>query len=177
SCYKKRNVRVTFLLPFQVLNDTHVNGQVTPEVAVCAAVPAAELNNFILGVLFEDNTDESKIYLLLLFQKQNFIWHTKEPSGHSGGILMGIDMDIYDIGAIDEGDFYCMSLFNLCLEGIATEWDNKYPLSTVTTWALAYDNAGDPAKEEEQDGLSILQYADDTILDTNALSEWMEWKL
>ncbi|KAL5651156.1 hypothetical protein ACJX0J_036614, partial [Zea mays] len=25
-----------------------------------------------------------------------------------GGILMGIDMDIYDIGSIDERDFYCM---------------------------------------------------------------------
>ncbi|KAL5673586.1 hypothetical protein ACJX0J_017892, partial [Zea mays] len=81
-------------------------------------------------------------------KRSNFIWHTKEPSGHSGGILMGIDMDIYDIGAIDEGDFY--TIFK-------------------NTWASAYDNAG--GSVEEQDGLSILQYADDTLNN----SDWKIW--
>ncbi|KAL5675545.1 hypothetical protein ACJX0J_011676 [Zea mays] len=80
-------------------------------------------------------------------KRSNFIWHTKEPSGHSGGILMGIDMDIYDIGAIDEGDFY--TIFK-------------------NTWASAYDNAGG---SEEQDDLSILQYADDTLNN----SDWKIW--
>lgn len=51
---------------------------------------------------------------------RNFIWHTKEPSGHSGGILMGIDMDIYDIGAIDEGDFYVK--FILCNKNDCFKW-------------------------------------------------------
>jgi hypothetical protein len=37
---------------------------------------------------------------------ENFLWHCKEPVGHAGGILMGIDLDVFDIGAIDEGDFY-----------------------------------------------------------------------
>jgi hypothetical protein len=37
---------------------------------------------------------------------ENFIWHCKEPRGRSGGMLLGIDLDIYDIGAIDEGNYY-----------------------------------------------------------------------
>jgi hypothetical protein len=37
---------------------------------------------------------------------RNFLWHFKEPKGHSGGILLGIDLDSFDIGAIDEGDLY-----------------------------------------------------------------------
>ncbi|KAL5649259.1 hypothetical protein ACJX0J_040068, partial [Zea mays] len=83
----------------------------------------------------------SKIYLLLLFQKQ------LRDRLQNRGILMGIDIDIYDIGAIDEGDFY--TIFK-------------------TTWASAYDNAGG---SEEQDGLSILQYADDTLNN----SDWKIW--
>jgi hypothetical protein len=43
---------------------------------------------------------------------KNFIWHCKEPNGRSGGILLGIDLDVYDIGAIDEGDYYVK--FHLC---------------------------------------------------------------
>jgi hypothetical protein len=37
---------------------------------------------------------------------RNFLWHCKEPRGRSGVILLGIDLDTFDIGAIDEGDFY-----------------------------------------------------------------------
>jgi hypothetical protein len=37
---------------------------------------------------------------------RNFLWHCKEPRDRSGGILLGIDLDTFDIGAIDEGDFY-----------------------------------------------------------------------
>jgi hypothetical protein len=28
------------------------------------------------------------------------------PHGRSGGILLGVDLSVFDIGAIDEGDFY-----------------------------------------------------------------------
>jgi hypothetical protein len=28
------------------------------------------------------------------------------PHGRSGGILLGVDLSIFDIGAIDDGDFY-----------------------------------------------------------------------
>jgi exonuclease III len=36
----------------------------------------------------------------------NFIWHTMAPHGRSGGILLGVDLSVFDIGAIDEGVFY-----------------------------------------------------------------------
>jgi hypothetical protein len=35
-----------------------------------------------------------------------FIWHSKAPEGRSGGILLGDDLEVFDIGAIDEGDIY-----------------------------------------------------------------------
>jgi hypothetical protein len=34
------------------------------------------------------------------------LWHSKEPQGRSGGILVGIDLDVFDVGAIDEGDYH-----------------------------------------------------------------------
>jgi hypothetical protein len=37
---------------------------------------------------------------------ENYIWHVKEPVCHSRGILLGVNLDVYDIGGIDEGDFY-----------------------------------------------------------------------
>ena len=37
---------------------------------------------------------------------KNFLWHVKESNGSSGGILMGIDIRVFDIGAIEEGDFF-----------------------------------------------------------------------
>ncbi|KAL5667394.1 hypothetical protein ACJX0J_019615, partial [Zea mays] len=45
--------------------------------------------------------------LLIKADKRNLmnLW-TQTPVGHAGGILMGIDLDVFDIGAIDEGDFY-----------------------------------------------------------------------
>jgi exonuclease III len=37
---------------------------------------------------------------------KEYIWHCMAPHGRSGGILLAIDLMVYDIGAIDEGDFY-----------------------------------------------------------------------
>ena len=36
----------------------------------------------------------------------DFIWHTMAPHGRSRGMLLGVDLSVFDIGAIDEGDFY-----------------------------------------------------------------------
>jgi len=36
----------------------------------------------------------------------DFLWHTMAPHGRSGGILLGVDMNVFDIGAIVEGDYY-----------------------------------------------------------------------
>jgi hypothetical protein len=51
---------------------------------------------------------------------QNFIWHCKEPRGRLGGILLGIDLDVYDIGVIDEEDFYVK--FHLCTKEDSFKW-------------------------------------------------------
>jgi len=37
---------------------------------------------------------------------RNFLWHWTEPHGRSGGILLGVDVDVLDIGSIEEGDFF-----------------------------------------------------------------------
>ena len=36
----------------------------------------------------------------------------KEPKGLSGGILLGIDLEVFDIGAVYEGDYYVK--FHFC---------------------------------------------------------------
>ena len=42
---------------------------------------------------------------------RNFLWHWTEPHGRSGGILLGVDVDVLDIGSIEEGDFFCQIPF------------------------------------------------------------------
>jgi hypothetical protein len=66
----------------------------------------------------------------------DFFWHCKDPQVQSGGILVGDDLDVFDIGSIDKGDFYVK--FHLC---------NK---DTYFKWALVavYAPAQDPQKEQ-----------------------------
>ena len=42
-------------------------------------------------------------FLKNLCAGRDFLWHIKAPRGRSGGILMGIDLSVFDIGAISEG--------------------------------------------------------------------------
>lgn len=37
---------------------------------------------------------------------RDYIRHIMAPHGRSGGILLGVDLNYFDIGATDEGDFY-----------------------------------------------------------------------
>jgi hypothetical protein len=39
-------------------------------------------------------------------QKLKILNHCMAPHGRSGGILLGVDLSVFDIGAIAEGDFY-----------------------------------------------------------------------
>lgn len=59
-------------------------------------------------------------FLKNLCAGRDFLWHCKEPRGRSGGILLGIDLSVYDIGAIDEGDFYVK--FHLCNKSDSFKW-------------------------------------------------------
>jgi hypothetical protein len=51
-------------------------------------------------------------FIKTLFSGKNFLWLVEEPKGLSGGILLGIDLEVFDIGAVYEGDYYVK--FHLC---------------------------------------------------------------
>jgi hypothetical protein len=36
----------------------------------------------------------------------NFVWHWTTPHGRSGGILLGVNLDVLDVGTIDDGDLF-----------------------------------------------------------------------
>jgi hypothetical protein len=42
---------------------------------------------------------------------RNFVWHWTAPHGRSDGILLGVNIDVLDVGSIDDGDFFVK--FNL----------------------------------------------------------------
>jgi hypothetical protein len=48
-------------------------------------------------------------FLKNLCAGRDYLWHTMAPKGRSGGILLGVDLQVVDIGAIDEGDYYAIS--------------------------------------------------------------------
>ena len=35
-----------------------------------------------------------------------FLWHWIEPHGRSGGILLGINLDVLEIGGIEDEDYF-----------------------------------------------------------------------
>jgi hypothetical protein len=38
--------------------------------------------------------------------ERNFVWHWTAPHGRSGGLLLGVNLDVLDVGSIDDGDFF-----------------------------------------------------------------------
>jgi hypothetical protein len=36
---------------------------------------------------------------------KHFVWHWTTPRGRSGGILLGVNIDLLDVGSIEDGDF------------------------------------------------------------------------
>jgi hypothetical protein len=57
-------------------------------------------------------SDFSLRFLKNLCVGREYLWHSKAPRGRSGGMLLGVDLQIFDIGAIEEGDFFIK--FKLC---------------------------------------------------------------
>ena len=37
---------------------------------------------------------------------KEFLWHTKPPRGRSGGMLVGINLGTFDVGEIEEGEYF-----------------------------------------------------------------------
>jgi exonuclease III len=61
--------------------------------------------NFI--ALFETSRESFPDHVLKnLCAGRDFLWHAMAPHGRSGGILLGVDLSVFDIGAINEGNFY-----------------------------------------------------------------------
>jgi len=51
--------------------------------------------------------DFSKAVLNNICGEQEYIWHRIKPHGRSSrGILLGINLEVFDIGSFDEGGFY-----------------------------------------------------------------------
>jgi hypothetical protein len=51
-------------------------------------------------------------FLKKLCAGKEYLWYTRAPKGRSGGILVGVDLQVLDIGAIYERDFFVK--FRLC---------------------------------------------------------------
>jgi hypothetical protein len=51
---------------------------------------------------------------------RDFLWHSKAPHGRSSGMLLGVDQQLFDIGSIDEGEFYIK--FQLCNKSYGFKW-------------------------------------------------------
>jgi hypothetical protein len=52
--------------------------------------------------------------------ERDYLWHSKALVGRSGGMLLGIDLQSFDIGAIDEGEYYIK--FHLCNKSDDYKW-------------------------------------------------------
>jgi hypothetical protein len=74
--------------------------------------------NFI--ALSETGSDFGPRFFKNLCAGRDYLWHSEAPVGRSRGMLLGIDLQIYDIGAIDEGEFYVE--FHLCNKADNYKW-------------------------------------------------------
>jgi exonuclease III len=59
-------------------------------------------------------------FLKNLCAGRDYLWHSISHVGRSGGMLLGIDLQFFDIGAIDEGQFYIK--FHLCNKADHYKW-------------------------------------------------------
>jgi hypothetical protein len=48
---------------------------------------------------------------------RDFLWHCMAPHGRSRGIILGVNLDVFDIGSISEGDFYVKFLLRKKKDG------------------------------------------------------------
>jgi hypothetical protein len=71
-------------------------------------------------------------FLKNLCAGRNYLWHSKAPNGQSGGILLVVDLQYFDIGAIEEGNYYVK--FRLCNKSDHFKW------ALVVVYGLAQDD-------------------------------------
>jgi hypothetical protein len=51
---------------------------------------------------------------------RGFLWHCKAPHGQSGGMLLGVDLQFFDIGLVEEGEHFFK--FRLCNKSNSFKW-------------------------------------------------------
>jgi hypothetical protein len=59
-------------------------------------------------------------FLINLCAGRDYLWHSKPPRGRSAGMLLGVDLQHFDIGSIEEGDFYMK--FKICNKVYEFKW-------------------------------------------------------
>jgi hypothetical protein len=75
--------------------------------------------NFI-AISETGRSDFTPRFLKNLCSGRDYLWHCKPPNGRSGGMLLGVDLQCFDIGSIDEGDHYIK--FHLSNKGDEFKW-------------------------------------------------------
>jgi hypothetical protein len=81
-------------------------------------------------------------FLKKLCAGRDYLWHSMAPKGRYGEMLLGIDLQVFDIGAIDEGEYYVK--FHLCNKSDSFKW----------VLAVVYGPAQDEHKEKFIAGIS-----------------------
>ena len=71
---------------------------------ICYLVKEQHLD--FVAILETGKKDFSVACLNHLCGGRGFLWHFSPSQGRSGGILLGVDSWVFDIGSIDAGDFY-----------------------------------------------------------------------
>jgi hypothetical protein len=71
-----------------------------------------ENNLYFIAISETGRSDFMPRTLKNLCGGRDFLWHIKAAHGRSGGMLLGVDQQSFDIGSIDEGEFFIK--FKLC---------------------------------------------------------------
>jgi hypothetical protein len=71
-----------------------------------------ENNLNIIDISETGRSDFSPRFLKKLCSGRDYLWYSKAPRSRSGGMLLWVDLQTFDIRAIDKGDFYIK--FHLC---------------------------------------------------------------
>jgi hypothetical protein len=65
-----------------------------------------EQNLAFIALLETGKKDFPQVALNNFSGGRNFVWHWTTPHGRSSGILLGVNLDVLDVGSIDDGDFF-----------------------------------------------------------------------
>ncbi len=76
---------------------------------------------YFIALLETDKDKFANSWLNNIYGGKDFLWHWTRPKGGSGGILLGINLDLFDVASIDEREFYIK--FHLRNKEDAFQWN------------------------------------------------------